>query len=40
MYQTKTVGNERVRQILNEYIDTIIQTGNIPVPFLLLQGPS
>lgn len=40
MYQTKTVGNDRVRQILDEYIDTIVQTGHIPVPFLLLQGPS
>lgn len=40
MYQTKAVGNERVRHILTEYVDTIHKTGNIPVPFLLLMWPS
>ncbi len=40
MYQTKAVGNERVRHILTGYIDNIHKTGDIPVPFLLLMWPS
>ncbi len=33
-------GNERIRNILTAYVDKIIQTGQIPVPFLLFTGPS
>lgn len=33
-------GNERIRRILTAYVDNIIQTGHIPVPFLLLTWPS
>ena len=33
-------GNEHIRNILTGYVDKIIQTGQIPVPFLLFTGPS
>ena len=33
-------GNERIRNILTAYVDKIIQTGQIPVSFLLFTGPS
>lgn len=33
-------GNSHIRWILDRYTDTILQTGTIPVPFVLLMGPS
>lgn len=33
-------GNERIRGVLHSYIEKIQQTGKIPVPFLMLSGPS
>lgn len=33
-------GNEHIRSILDWYTDTILQTGTIPVPFVLLMWPS
>lgn len=33
-------GNEHIRNILTDYVDKIIETGHIPVPFLLFTGPS
>jgi len=40
MTPTTPIGNERVRTILDTYIASIIQTGVIPVPFVLLVWPS
>lgn len=38
MMQTNQTGNNSIRGMLSQYVAKIVDTGNIPVPFLLLAG--